>query len=188
MIASIYRGLAWGLAALALAGSLVGYGFIKGDDHGQGVVRAADAKAQAAVYARFEWNVKNGARLAGELTSEQHTSSAKISKLLQEISDAKRLTVPAPAGSTAEPELTAHAVSLFDDAWSGIGLPGGRAAAGADGGAALAGPDDESASGFYIRDALYSDGVNAGRCWAWILELQQLHQYERDRAARAPKH
>lgn len=184
---SIYRWAVYGAVALAVLGAVAGKSYLAGDDHGQGVARATDAKDQARVYAAFEANLQEGVKLAGELQSEQATSSTRIKTLLREISDAKTLTVPAPAGSTAEPELTAHAVSLFDSAWSGVELSGGPAAAGADAGAALAGPDDESASGFYIRDALYSDGVNAGRCWAWILELQQLHRYERDRAARAGK-
>lgn len=188
MIPSIYRYVAWGLAALAVAGALLGYGFIKGDDHGQGVVRAADAKAQQAVYARFEWNMKNGQKLADERAADDAAAAVKIHKLLQEIADDQHPTVAAPGASTSVPVLTLGAVGLFNDAWAGDELPGGTAAAGTAPGAAASIADAKGASGFNVADALYSDGFDAGVCWQWIRAFRKLEQYERDRGARAGQH
>lgn len=183
----IYRYAAWGLAALALAGSLVGYGFIKGDDHGQGVVRAADAKAQAAVYARFEWNLKHGQELATELAAAKAKAKPIQAKDNQEISRDTHPTVAAPGAATSAPLLTAHAVCMFDRKWSGFELPGGYRAAGADSGAGDPCAAAEGASAFDVRDVLYTDAFNADVCWANTIQLEKLIEWERDRAAAAGK-
>lgn len=188
LIPSIYRWVIYGAVIAAILATVAGKAYLAGDDHGQGLVRAADAKAQAAVYARFEWNVKNGQRLDGLLLAANQISLHYFGQIKKDTSDDTHPIVAAPGASTALPLLTAHAVSLWDRAWSGGGLSGGSAAGGLDAGSGPSAADAEGASGFDIRDALYSNSVEAAWCSDRIRVLRGLQQYERDKAAHAAHH
>ena len=188
ILPSIYRWAIYAALGTAILATVAGKAYLAGDDHGQGVVRAQDAKAQAAVYSAFEANLKDAHRLGGLLTAANHIALTYYGQLGQETAHDTHPTVAAPGAATAVPVLTARAVCLWDRAWAGDDVPGGFAGSRDDGGTACAGPDAEGASGFDVRDALWSD-VNAAQvCWADIRELRSLQQWERDRAARAPKH
>jgi len=188
MFPSIYRYVAWGLAALAFVGAVYGKGFLAGDDHRAKIDQDANNKAQARVYSAFEDSMKDAHRLGGLLTSANQIGLKYFGQLQEKTANDTHPTVAAPGAATAVPLLTARAVCLWDRAWAGDDLPGGFAGSRDDGGSGCAGPDAESASGFDVRDALYSGAIDAGICWADIRQLRSLIQWERDRAARAAKH
>ena len=173
------------VAAAAIGFALWGAGFVKGDDHGQGVVRAADAVQQKKVWAAFEANTADATRLGGLLTQANAIGLKYFGQLKDATANDRQPTVPSPGAATAVPVLTARAVCLWNRAWAGADVPGGQAGSVDDGAAGCAGADAKTASGFDIRDALYSDGNAAEVCWDDIRELRSLQQWERDRAARA---
>ncbi len=190
ILPSIYRWAIYGAVLAAYTGVVAGKAYLAGDDHGQAQVRQVDAKATAAAYAAFEANMKDAHRLGALLTQANRLGLTYFDQLQQETARDKNPTVAAPGAGTRPqpvPQLTAHAVCLFDRHWSGDDVPGGLAGSRDDGGPGCADADAEGASGFDVRDALWSDGVNAEICWADIRELRSLQQWERDRAARAAK-
>lgn len=185
ILPSIYRWAIYAVVGAAILATVAGKAYLAGDDHGQGLVRAQDAIVQKAVDARFIWNVNNGVTLAAKLAAADASADRANRKLNKRIADDTHPIVPAPAGSTALPQLTLAAVSLWDGKWAGIELSGGTAAGIDAAGTGTPAADAKGASGFDIRDALYSNALDADACWKDIRLYQAIRQFELDRAAHA---
>ena len=93
---AIYRWLLWGIAALAVVAGAYGKGFVAGDDHGQGVVRAADAVQQKKVWAAFEANTADATRLGGLLTQANAIGIKYFRQLQDATANDRQPTVPSP--------------------------------------------------------------------------------------------
>lgn len=188
LVPSIYRWALYAAVAAAVLAAVAGKAYLAGDDHGQGVVRTADAKDQAAVYARFEANVKRGDLLAAELELSNHQAQTYYDKLKKEAADETHPIVAAPGAATALPSFTARALCVWNRAWAGYDVPGVHAGAGDDHGPDCAAADDESPTAFDIRDALFSSVAEADACWQDIRDYRQLRADELARAQQAGKH
>lgn len=188
MITTVYRYLAWAAVAMALLGVVALKAYIFGVDHQRDADLGASAKLQQKVDADFQWNVQNGQRLGALLLAANHESLGRYNQIqARKANDTHPTVAPTPGAAPAVPVLTASAVGLFNCGWDGQ-VPGGQPGSGAVAGSLCPAADEQGPSPFDVRDALYSDGINAQICWADIRQLRSLIQYERDRVAHAAGH
>jgi hypothetical protein len=185
---TIYRWLAWGFVCACLLGFVGLKSYIAGIDHERDADTAAMAKQQQQILTRYiALNTKSLA-LGQELATTRHADKLVTDNLLRQIANDTAPTITAQPSAAVPhplPVLTLGAVRLFNARWADPAGAGGPAATGQPGRPLVTPADTEGASGFDIRDALYSDGINAGICWDDIAQLRVLIRYEKARISGA---